>query len=226
MSHEKHHPRASTPATPVTLTSRDRELLDTLAVRVRVLTLTQVARTWWGATANPKRQSRERLARLERAGWVETFTATARPELTLAGPLATWKQGGDEPDMDALAYALQVRWQESAKVQPMVTAKLQAGKLFGGDGGRKPRASETTHDLHLSSIYLKLRSENAKLASTWRSEARLAKERADGVGKVPDAMIIDRGQRRVIEFGGSYSARKLREFHTYCAQQKWAYEIW
>lgn len=226
MSPDNHHPRASTPATSVTLTSRDRELLDTLVVRVRVLTLAQVARIWWHSTANPKRQTRQRLTRLEAGGWVETFNATARPELALAGPLATWKQGCEEPDMDALAYALKVRWQESAKVQPMVTATLQAGKLFGGDGGRKPRASETTHDLHLASIYLKLRSENAKLASTWRSEARLAKERTDGVGKVPDAMVIDRGQRRVIEFGGSYSARKLREFHTYCAQRKWAYEIW
>ncbi len=164
--------------------------------------------------------------RLERAGWVMLFDASARPELDLAGPLATWKQGGKQADFDAVAYALKIRWQESARVQAMAIATAQTGKLFGGDGGRKPRPSEATHDLHLASIYLKLRSENAKLASTWRSEARLAKERSGGVGKVPDAMVIDRGQRRVIEFGGSYPACKLREFHEYCAHRRWAYEIW
>lgn len=226
MSPDNHDPRASTPATPVTLTSRDRELLDTLTVRVRVLTLAQIARTWWPQTADPKRQCRERLVRLEAAGWVTLFHATARPELALSGPVATWKQASEQPDMDAVSYALKVRWQQPARVQSMLTATDQAGKFFGGHGGRKPRASEATHDLHLASIYLKLRSENAKLASTWRSEARLAKERTDGVGKVPDAMVIDRGQRRVIEFGGSYHAPKLREFHTYCAQRNWAYEIW
>lgn len=226
MSSDKQQPRASTPATSLALTSRDRELLDTLAMRIRVLSLSQVARTWWHSAANPQRSSRERLARLEAAGWVTLFRATARPELTLEGPLATWKQSNEEPDMGALAYALKMRWEASARVQVMAIATVQAGKLFGGHGGRKPRRSEATHDLHLASVYLKLRSENAKLASTWQSEARLAKQRPGGVGKVPDAMVIDCGQRRVIEFGGSYSACKLRDFHNYCAQRRWSYEIW
>ena len=150
----------------------------------------------------------------------------ARPELALDGPQVVWTVGQPVPNFDALAYQLRSRWSRSAENTEVVVATAQTGRLLGGFGGRRPRPSEATHDLHMASIYLKLCHENAMLASTWLSEELLARQRPKRRGKVPDALVMRGGHPLIIEFGGAYAAPKLREFHDYCASQKWPYEIW
>jgi len=95
--------------------------------------------------------------------------------------------------------------------------------MFGGHGGRYPRESEETHDIHLAAVYLRFRSIAPALASSWVSEARIKRERKTNRGKLPDAMV---DKRRVIEFGGAYKKAKLAAFHKYCAAREFDYEVW
>ncbi len=221
------HPSDDTTSTPhVSLTGRDRLILDTLVRRIRVLSVRQIATHWWPGQVSGRRLALRRLSKLEMAGWLERYRLMARPELDLDGPLAVWTTREPMPNFDALAYQLRSRWCEPAENTEVVVATAHAGRLLGGSGGRRPRPSEATHDLHMASIYLKCCRENAMLASTWKSEELLARQRSARRGKVPDAMVVRHGQPLIIEFGGAYAAPKLRDFHAYCATQNWPYEIW
>lgn len=206
------------------LTGADRELLDILVRRVRVLSIQQVASTWYADRGDPVRLARRRVDLLGRHQLVATMAATAHPELSLAEPLGTWQPGLDIPDLSGIAGAHPRRWTSEELPITCVIATRQAGAEFGGVGGRFPRPSEVTHDLHLAAVYLRMRSELPTRAASWVSEARLSVE--PGL-KLPDAMVCDGRQRTAIEFvGASYSLKKLKAFHDFCARQRLGYELW
>jgi hypothetical protein len=208
------------------LTTRDSEILDTLTQRVRVLTLDQVARTWWAAVAQPEAGAQRRLRELERAGWVHNFTVVAHPEIPLLHPVASWHPGAVSPDFSTIAYELRSRWRLSVTPVNCVIASTKAGRHFGGHGGRFPRQTEQTHDIHLAAVYLHIRSATPHLARHWESEAEIVEQRGNVSEKLPDAILALPTGKRVIEFGGAYAKEKLQAFHQYCAQNELPYEVW
>jgi hypothetical protein len=98
--------------------------------------------------------------------------------------------------------------------------------MFGGHGGRFPRESEETHDVHLAAVYLKYRIENPVAASRWMHEEEIRLTRNSRSGKLPDALIQGGRERHVVEFGGAYKKAKLIAFHDYCKAQGLSYEVW
>lgn len=144
----------------IALTKRDKELLETLLQKVRYLSLAQIARTWWPAPKAPERNARTRLRELENGGFVHRFSVVVHSELIPDGPLFRWAPEREPPDFGALAHLLADRWPENYAPMPAIIATEQAARLLGGTGGRFPRATEETHDLHLSSVYLLFRSED------------------------------------------------------------------
>lgn len=197
-----------------------------LTHRVRVLSLGQIARTWWAETKAPANNARARLAALEAHGLVELFYRAAHPELDLPEPLVTWTPGAPEPQLGALAYRLESRWPLQHRRTLLVVATRKAAAWFGGHGGRRPRATEVSHDLGVASLFLAFRSRASSRAAAWVSEASLA---ADGWGKgapLPDAVLRGGGGEILIEFAGSYSKEKLEGFHEYCRVTGFSYEVW
>lgn len=208
------------------LTPRDRELLDTLTQRVRVLTRAQVARTWYAQTAAPERNADRRLRDLAARGLVERFVMSARPELILSQPLVCWVPGQPAPDFDRLAYRLEARWTAPAVPTHLVVASRAAGAWLGGSGGRRPRRSEVSHDIALAGLFLRRVAARPALRGLWLSEARL---RCLGYGeqaRLPDALIQNDQRCTAVELGGVYSAQKLAAFHEFCAGRDLGYELW
>ncbi|HWL93116.1 MAG TPA: hypothetical protein VNT79_06250 [Phycisphaerae bacterium] len=208
------------------LTARDEQIFWTLTHRLRLLSVRQVARTWW--KTNHPASAVSRLRQLADAGLVEVENVMAHPEVQLAAPVLAWQPGDDEPDFGAVAYRLKSRWTKAPIPTPLVHATRAAVGMFGGyTGGRGPRPSEATHDLHLAQVFLSLQAGDPQLAKRWVSENELY---ADGRGRnerLPDALI--RGRRageppRIVEFGGSYSKAKLADFHRELSAN--SYEIW
>lgn len=113
----------------------------------------------------------KRLRELEIDGLIEIITIMARPEIDLAGPVFSWEPGDPNPDFGPIAYQLRNRWQKPLVSTPAAMATRQANRLYGGyTGGRKPRPSEATHDVHLGQLYLHLRETQPKLAAAWVSK--------------------------------------------------------
>lgn len=110
---------------------------------------------------------------------------------------------------------------------PAVIATKAAGNRFGGKGGRFPRPTEQTHDLHMAGVFLYFRQRDPKAVKTWESEELIRRRQRERSGeKLPDAMIRLKNRNRIIEFGGAYGKEKLIEFHEYCRKRGLAYEIW
>lgn len=213
----------------LSLTARDDEILDTLTLRVRILSLDQIRRTWWPGSVHGRQTALRRITQLEDEGLVHIFQLVAHPELTLCAPLLAWTPKRPDPDFHKVAYRASARWSQPPVQHTAVIATRQAGSHYGGWGGRYPRLTERTHDLHVAALYLQKCSEDPDTRKYWKSEEKLREERAgkknSGRHHLPDA-IITRPRRTVIEFGGAYKVEKLSSFHGYCKDIGLPYEIW
>jgi hypothetical protein len=192
-----------------------REVLGVLTLRVRVLSVLQIARTWPRVLAA--------LKRLEAQGLVFSFTAVAHPELPLLGPVVAWRPGCEQPDFSKASHQLRSRWKLPGKATKCIIASKAAGRMFGGHGGRYPRESEETHDLHLAAVYLRYRLNHPALCSSWIHEEEMKRDRKQQRGRVPDAVI---NKTKVVEFGGAYKKEKLLSFHKFCETRGLEYEVW
>lgn len=211
---------------PTRLSPRDRELLDTLVRRVRVLTLEQIARTWFAHTVTPRRHADIRLARLERAGLIYRDSMIAHPELLLDAPMAVWNPGDAPPALRRISRLAASRWFAPARTQKLVVASRMAGTWLGGRGGRWPRPSELSHDISLAGVFLRLRAQQPELVMAWISEDLLGRAGFRGEDRRPDALIVTPEVRMAVELAGVYRVQKLLDFHEFCEQHGLAYQIW
>lgn len=214
---------------PLVLTARDREILETLARCVRTLSLEQIARTWWPDTddvATRLRRTRSRVRDLVRARLVVQTNALAHPELSLSAPVITWAPGEPEPDIGPAAYRLRRRWSCAPAPVALVTIANAAAPEFGGYAASALRTDELTHDLHLAAVFLHYRATAPECAAAWIGERVIRKICPGPPGPVPDAMIRSNSAVRFVEFGGAYSAQRVRTIHDHCAARGAAYEVW
>lgn len=217
---------SKTSGTSEELQPRDGEILETLAARVRVMSLSQIAQTWWPKAKRSLELADDRLQKLATGGWLHLEPRWARPELPISAPLAAWQPGLTPPDFPALAAHARLRWKEPAVLTRCASATDATAVRFGGTSGRFSREAEVTHDLHLARVYLLMRSQLPTRARSWRSEDLVQSERIERAEKLPDALVTDGRHTTAIEFVGVYSAEKLRQFHAYCVEQSLAYELW
>lgn len=213
---------------PIVRSERDEALLETLVFKVRLLSAPLIADAWWSDSAKPLMHARRRLRQLIDAKLIEHTHVLASPMLPMEAPLHCWQPGAPEPDCEALGYALQSRWGDEPprRVGVFVAAKKAVYQYGGrGKGGLRQRL-QATHDLHLSAVYLYYLRTDPAVAAAWVGEDMLGKA-GHGI-KDPDAIVMnpDGNPRTVIEFGGRYDARRVRDFHQHCARFGLGYELW
>jgi hypothetical protein len=217
---------------PILPTKRDLEILDALTRRIRVLSLDQIARTWWQDAGNRNRVAENRLRELAGENLLHLERAPAHPELTLEAPVTVWTTNDPEPEWGAVSYKLQTRWRSHPETTLCVSASKTAVNRFGGHGGRPPRSVERTHDIHMAQVYLIYREKYPELLAHWVFEEKIKAERrreareATYGQKLPDVILRSGRDIRVVEFGGAYGKDKLVSFHRYCKEHAFPYEIW
>jgi len=213
----------------VILTDRDEAILLALTHKVRILTLLQVAATWWRESARAELAANRRLRQLSSMGLVESDFVLARPFLPLDAPEISWSPGDEIPDFEALAYRLRVRWKSHAfRSTRVYFATRAAVNQFGGYmGGCLDHPNEATHDLHQAELYLRALRDHPWLAQGWISESQLALK-SKPFEVLPDAVLRDPdgGDRLMIEFAGIYDAKRLRRLHDYASARELPYELW
>ena len=208
------------------LTARDASVLEVLALRVRVLSIRQVSRTWFSDSSSADSRASRRIQALAASGLVETYSAWVRPELSLADPLVRWSPGTPAPLFPDLATQLARRWSQPARRTQLVGASRRTSARLAGVTNHRPRRSEVSHDLTLAGIYLRYRQTDRSIAEAWTPDFRLRRLGFGDHARLPDALIDLAGTQRVVELGGTYSARKLGEFHEFCESRGLPYEIW
>jgi hypothetical protein len=231
---------------PIVWTERNREIVHTLTLKVRYLSLSQIARHWWADTPTGARKAREALGPLIAAGFIERRDVLAEPELALREPVFVWRPGELAPSFGAISYRLQSRWERAARgpergicVTPIVTATKKAAVRFGGFARGVPRPDQVGHDLHCTQIYLQFAQTDPAAAAAWTFEESLTYMRKRGLvkpndekrprrEKLPDAVLMDEegNIEMVIEFGGRYDAKRVEKLHVWCEALSYPYQLW
>ena len=206
------------------LRGRDLDILEVLSRRVRMLSLDQVAATWWGSTRNATANASRRLSALEGRGLVRRMQAMAHELPELEEPLFAWQPGERTPNLPAVAYRLERRWSSPIRPTVLVAATRSAGSWLGGGGGRRPRESEISHDLGLAALYLRFRDREPARAASWVPEDLFDPEEIDGF--VPDAVVREGDRPTLIEFAGAYKKERLQKLHESCERAALPYELW
>jgi len=208
--------------------SRDQEILAALSRRVRLFSLAQIASFWWEGAPSSVPNARRRLAKLVDMGLLAGLRVLAQPLPPLTEPLARWRPGQGEPDLAAVAWQLQKRWSTAPRETPVYVATRRAAGLFGGRArGELRRELQAAHDLGVAAVYLHFLGNLPALAEYWVGEDLLRQYRIGQ--KIPDAVLAESPRARptlVLEFGGAYTVRRLRQFHKHCAEDDTPYEIW
>src|SRR5690606_7256606 len=127
-------------------------VVEALTLKVHVITLEQVARTWWNDTPSGKREATARLSRLARAGWLVEEVAPVRAELRLEAPFLTWQPGDADPAFGEVAYSISRRWQDKPTRTSIYRATKRAASVFGGYAGAT-NSAKVDHDVHLAAVY-------------------------------------------------------------------------
>jgi hypothetical protein len=209
-------------------TTRDHEILKALAVKVRMLSLAQIAEAWWATASRPEVHARRRLSELRDAGLVQETAVPASPLLELSAPVVVWRVGQPTPDHAAVAAILLHRW-PAAPTRPtsVFTSTEAANNLYGGPLSVRPiHPAHVDHDLHVAEVYLRYRRTHPELTERWVGED--VRPKSGYRLKDPDAVLeFDGGALiHVVEFGGRYDSERVRDFHDDCAKRHRSYEIW
>jgi hypothetical protein len=195
----------------INLTPRDRLLLSTLAEKVRLLSVSQVADWLFGGSVQA---ARKRLRALARHRLIDWYRVLAAPLPTLEKPLAIWKPTDPFPDFRVLLR--EIRRERFAGPARMVT-------VVSIRGGRRPRAAETSHDLLLAQLPLQVQHRLTDLIPSWG----LVREQSRPGERNFDALVVRRGGTVAHEVvGSSYTAEKLRGLFEYAAERKWSVVLW
>ena len=207
------------------LTDRDYDIVSALTQKVRLFSLRQLAAAWWdGELANTRR----RLNVLVSIRLVQRISVRARSLPALTAPVAAWQPQQPAPDFGHIAHQLQDRWvRRAVRTATAFIATERAARLIGGTARvTLKQPIQATHDLGVAQVWLHVRRDCPARADAWRGEDLMAHTRHDQ--KRPDAFLVDDdGQTvAVIEFGGSYDARRVRDFHNDCLTRNLPYQIW
>lgn len=203
------------------LTDTDHRILDVLTRRVRIAAEAQLEAAYGAGVPR-------RLAALRRRGFVSRASIAVR-QIVVEGPLLVWSPGEPVPIAGPLAWKLQKRWTGLAPVVATLWwANAPAARLMGGVGGRLRQPLQVAHDLGVAAIYCR-GGEGENPYESWIGEDLYRREHRPRRGeKVADAVLLgeDGEVERVIEFGGAYPARRVREFHRYWSRRQVPYELW
>lgn len=210
--------------TSLRLRQRDLVLLEALALRVRVLGQRQAADAFWsGHIANTRR----RLLQLVEAGMLSRAIVPAQPLPEIIQPIVRWQPGQPMPDANQIAFQLQQRWRFRSLRPTVVYFPTEKTILqFGGRIRTQSKTTQVTHDLGVTTTWIRYFQQSNRRTSVWVGEEILAPTRIHQ--KLPDAALVDQhGEPTLlIEFGGSYAASRVAAFHDDAAYRQLPYHLW
>jgi len=199
--------------------------LRVLCDSVRVLTLRQIAQTWWTDTRWGRSRASTSMKNLAQEGWVHRQRVLCRTIHAFALPLVDWQPGDRRPEFASVVLRLHRRAMVAAKPVKVVYAAKRAVTFFASGRAPSVKLTQMTHDLNVSELYLHYR-RNGFARRHWLSEDRLPRdwplrERPDGLLRNNRGELI-----RAVEYGGDYPKRRLVELHTGLASINLSYQLW
>lgn len=209
----------------MTFTERDLDLLETLTLKVPMLTVPQIAELWWPGTCS-QRAPRHRLALLMKSGWIERHVVNAHRSHGALRLLFAWKPGDEAPDAERISCESRAVCYEPSRPTEVCVAAPRAACLLGSTVRGLPPLELRDHDLRLAVVHVHYKKTWPRLARLWIG--RHARPKAGYRLKDADALLCNGNGRplRVIQAAGRWNAARVESFHEYCADSDLPYELW
>ena len=197
----------------------------TLMVKVRVMSLQQIASAFHGGDVS---NANRRLRRLVSAGILAKHNLIARRAPVPTGPIQIWDPGCPTPNFESLSRSVKRRWQRTATrpTTVFVAARRFASSVGKRTLGRLSHPLQVSHDLGLSSVYLHLWDVQPVAALRWVGEDSFPQ--SSRKKQSPDAFLmgINMVPERAIEYAGFYDAKRFKKFHSYCFNRGLSFDIY
>ncbi len=209
------------------IVERDWEILRTLAFKIRVMSLHQMASVFWAASSPENREqvAENSLARLCKMNLLLRHRLLAYSLPEILSPIVSWSPGEPPPDFHAVEWKLTSRWPEKPVYTPTYEIGKRALNYFAAPRPKPLSLGQETHDLGQAQVYIAYLEKSPEAAKDWRGEESYRDSREGE--KLPDAMLFRNGTPyRVVDFGGRYDYRRVMAFHRDCANRNLPYEIW
>jgi len=189
------------------LTEITTKIAETLATKVRVMTVRQLAEHFYGEKKDPVACAQRAARKLQREGWATTWPAAVR-HLNIDRPLLCWNPGGGIPEFGKLAWRNERRWRNEVPRPSLCLTSTNKAKAHFAGHCRTSRRRELEHDINIAQLYLALCRTEPQVAATWLHEDALSHTHSAR----PDAIIERHSQTVVLDLvGSSYHREKLRD---------------
>jgi hypothetical protein len=196
-------------------------VLEALGRCVRVLTLEQIARGWFGDDSDV---AEKELAPFCNRDLVERHSVFAHPLIEISPPAFHWKPGDPTPSDEKfteLVRHFQGRWGQDDEPYEVYVATRTGVNVVGGYAPDPPKTEQWTHDIHVGEMLVNLIEENnPEVVSSIVGEAALPKLGHDiNRMKDPDMFVVDENGSalQVLEFAGAYDEKHIRDLHEHCS---------
>lgn len=172
-----------------------------LTSSVRVLTTSQIARTWFLGKPSPLGSARRLVKRLVRAGEVCQSVEMLPPEIDVRTPLLEWNPGSDNlPDLGRLSWQARSRFQATPNRTQLVRHATT----------RPLRKTELMHDVLVSQVFLNLIQRDPSNFLAWTPEDDVPPDACFRYGnRLPDGVLTGPGGEVLIECIAAYDKRRL-----------------
>jgi hypothetical protein len=195
---------------------------------VRILEAGQAGQVIGHETGDPGDLLRE-LGGLVARDFLRRERIIARVLPRLEAPLAVWQPGQNRPEMAAVAWQAQKRWDVSPEVVTAFRAGPRARRLFGhATAGGPGNLSALSHDLACGEMLLAFYRLAPERLRDWVGEGLRKPDQGYGE-KLPDVILFtaDGSPYLVCEVTGVYPKARLDAFHDYVANVLGLpYELW
>ena len=206
-------------------TTRDLDIAETLARRVPLLSILQIAGIWWPEGPS-LRVIHRRLRRIVEGGLIARTVANVSLSPMASMPLSCWTPGMPNPDFTALSALTRIRRLGVSVPNEVFFATKLSANLFGSVAGRLPELHRREHSVALGQVYRFYRKARPQEARHWiGQDARpMSKYRTLS----PDAFIEgDCGRpARIVHRATRWDKHRVGRFHDHCAQSRIPYELW
>ena len=134
----------------------EEEILVALVWHLRVLSVEQIARTWWQGQATANRRATDAIKARQQSGWLHVRELISRPTVPLEGPLVCWEPGQRAPDFEDLSRLLHRRARTAARKIMVVSATRKSRQLYGVAGSaQRPKLTQVSHELFVAEVFIR-----------------------------------------------------------------------
>ena len=209
----------------ISLTPKDLDILHSLTLRLRVMTVRQISQLWW-----PRDVSRQavlrRLTQLQSYGYLKICLANIHPTWPVEMPLLNWSPGEPTPNFDVVSNVDMTRWCRPSVSTTVCIASESAGALMGCNAGHLPSAVNLDRELRLGSVYVHTMLMPDRRTGAWTGKRGLPTAlRSSGSAEIT---FLDSAMNpiRALDAAGRWSPRRFESLHNDCVHRGLAYEVW